>query len=102
MNFTIPDLPERTVKPRDNGLTMMMDKGLSLRQVEDIIASGHQFIDIAKLGFGTSFITNDLEKKLALYKEANIKACFGGTLFEVYVAKGLFDEYRKIVDKHKG
>jgi len=101
MNFIIPDLPERTVKPRDNGLTMFMDKGLSLRQVEDVIAASHQFIDIAKLGFGTSFITNDLEKKLALYKEANIKACFGGTLFEVFVAKGLFDEYRKLLDKYK-
>ncbi len=101
MNFNIPGLPERTIKPRNNGLTMMMDKGLSIRQVEDVLAASHQYIDIAKLGFGTSFITNDLEKKLALYKEADIKACFGGTLFEVFVSKGLFDEYRKLVDQYK-
>jgi len=101
MNFNIPDLPERSVKPRDNGLTMMMDKGLSIREVEDLIEASHQYIDIAKLGFGTSFITNSLEKKLNLYKEANIKACFGGTLFEVFIARGIFDEYRKLVDKYK-
>ena len=101
MNFEIPGLPDRTAKPRDNGLTMMMDKGLSIRQVEDTIAASHQYIDITKLGFGTSMITNDLDTKLSLYKEANIQTCFGGTLFELYYAKGLFDEYRKLIDKYE-
>ena len=95
MNYKIPELPERSQKPRENGLTMILDKGLSCRQVEDLIASSHQYADIAKLGFGTSIITNDLKKKLSLYREANIKTCFGGTLFEVFIARGLFDEYRK-------
>ncbi|MBL4735013.1 MAG: phosphosulfolactate synthase [Flavobacteriales bacterium] len=101
MNFDIPGLPERTVKPRDNGLTMMMDKGLSIREVENTLEASHQHFDIAKLGFGTSVITNDLETKLALYKEANIRTCFGGTLFELFYAKGLFDEYRKLIDKYE-
>jgi phosphosulfolactate synthase len=101
MNYKIPELPERSQKPRENGLTMILDKGLSCRQVEDLIASSHQYSDIAKLGFGTSIITNDLEKKLSLYREANIKTCFGGTLFEVFIARGLFDEYRKYLDKFK-
>ena len=101
MNFKIPGLPDRTAKPRENGLTMMMDKGLSIRQVEDTIAASHQYFDIAKLGFGTSVITNDLDTKLSLYKEANIQPCFGGTLFELYYAKGLFDEYRKLIDKYE-
>lgn len=100
MNFDIPGLPDRTSKPRDNGITMMMDKGLSIRQVEDTIAASHQYFDIAKLGFGTSMITNDLKKKLDLYKAADILPCFGGTLFELFYAKGLFEEYRKLVDKY--
>ena len=100
MNFDIPGLPDRSKKPRENGLTMMMDKGMSIRQVEDTISASHQYIDIAKLGFGTSVITNDLEQKLSLYKEAEIRTCFGGTLFELFFAKGMFDEYRKLIDKY--
>ena len=72
MNFTIPDLPKRTKKARENGLTMMMDKGLSLRQVEDFISSSGLYTDIVKLGFGTAVITKDLEQKLKLYEEADI------------------------------
>jgi len=101
MNFTIPDLPERTKKARDNGLTMMMDKGLSIRQVEDFISSSGPYTDIVKLGFGTALITKDLEQKLKLYEEANIRTYFGGTLFEIFIAKDMFDEYRKLLDKYK-
>ncbi len=79
---------------------MVMDKGLSLRQVEDMIASGGEYIDIVKLGFGTSIITKNLKEKLKLYKEANIKTYFGGTLFELFIAKGMFDDYRKMLDKY--
>ena len=101
MNFNLPDLPVRSEKPRDSGLTMILDKGLSIRQAEDLVSSSHQYADIVKLGFGTSIIANDLQKKLDLYKEANIKTCFGGTLFEVFIAKGLFDDFRKYTDKFK-
>ena len=101
MNFTIPDLPERTRKPRENGLTMMMDKGLSLRQVEDFISSSGDYTDIVKLGFGTALITKNLEQKLKLYEEAGIMTCFGGTLFEIFISRDMFDEYRKLLDKYK-
>ncbi|HHZ65512.1 MAG TPA: phosphosulfolactate synthase, partial [Flavobacteriales bacterium] len=93
-------LPERTTRPRDNGLTMVMDKGLSLREVEDMLSAGGEYIDIVKLGFGTSIITPNLKEKLKLYKEANIKTSFGGTLFELFIAKGMFDDYRIMLDKY--
>ena len=54
MNYTINHLPDRTAKPRDKGITMVMDKGLSLRQVEDFIEVGGQYTDIVKLGWATS------------------------------------------------
>ncbi len=80
---------------------MVMDKGLSLRQAEDMIdASGH-LIDLVKLGFGTSFITPRLKEKIALYHAANIKVYLGGTLFEAFVARGQFKEYRRLLDKLK-
>ena len=58
MNYSLPHIPERPAKPRNNGLTMMMDKGLSVRQVEDFLSSNSEFADIIKLGFGTSFISD--------------------------------------------
>lgn len=101
MDYTFLNLPERTKKTRENGLTMVMDKGLSLREVEDFISTTEEFTDIVKLGFGTAMITKNLEEKLKLYKEANIATYFGGTLFETFVVKGMFDEYRKFLDKYK-
>ena len=101
MNFNLPHIPERTLKPRENGLTMMMDKGLSWRQAENFIDSCGELTDIVKLGFGTSYLAKDLERKLAIYKEAGIKTYLGGTLFEAFIARGMFDDYRKLLDKFK-
>lgn len=101
MNFELPFLPERTQKPRETGLTMMMDKGLSNTQTEYVIDSCGELIDFVKFGFGTSYLTKNLRVKLALYNEANIKCYLGGTLFEVFVARGKFDDYRKLLDELK-
>jgi phosphosulfolactate synthase len=99
MNFKLTHIPERPVKPREKGLTMMMDKGLSVREVEDFIeASGH-LTDLVKFGFGTSFVSNNLETKIKLYQEAGIKTYFGGTLFEAFYVRKALKDYRKLVDK---
>src|SRR5688572_10159297 len=101
MNFNLPYIPERPNKPRERGVTMMMDKGLSLKEVENFIASSGHLTDYVKLGFGTSYVTNQLEEKIKLFKEANTKVYFGGTLFEAFIVRGMFDEYRKLLDKYK-
>ncbi|TKC00557.1 phosphosulfolactate synthase [Pedobacter cryophilus] len=100
MNYTLNNIPERTAKPRQNGLTMVMDKGLSLRQVEDFleVAGGHT--DIVKLGWSTSYVTPNLTEKLKLYRDAGIPVYFGGTLFEAFVIRNQFDDYRKVLDKY--
>lgn len=98
MNFVLPHIPERSAKPRENGLTMMMDKGLSIREAEDFISSSGQLTDLVKLGFGTSFITNQLKEKIKLYQEAKLRVYLGGTLFEAFVARGMFNDYRKILE----
>lgn len=99
MNFELPHIPTRDNQPRENGLTMMMDKGLSLNETENFIASCSHITDIVKLGFGTAFITKDLKEKLKLYKEAGIKTYFGGTLFESFIVRDMFDDYRKLLDQ---
>jgi phosphosulfolactate synthase len=101
MNFTLPYLPEREGKPRQKGLTMMMDKGLSLREAENFCEAADAFTDIVKFGFGTAVITQKLEEKIKVYRKANIRCYFGGTLFEIFVVRGKFDEYRKLIDTYK-
>jgi len=98
-DFKLKNIPERTVKPRQSGLTMVMDKGLSCREVEDFLEVSADKTDIVKLGFGTSAVTPNLDRKIKIYQEANIPIYFGGTLFEAYVIRGQFDDYKKLLDR---
>ncbi len=100
MHFTLKNLPERASKPRDSGLTMVMDKGLSTREVENFLLIAHPYVDMVKLGFGTSYVTPNLDEKIKLYKEYNIPVYFGGTLFEAFVVRDQFQDYRKVLDKY--
>lgn len=101
MNYELGQIPERTQKPRDYGFTMAMDKGLSLREVEDFLDMCSGYVDIVKLGWGTSYVTPKLEEKLNIYREANIPVYFGGTLFEAFIVRNQFDAYRRILDKYQ-
>lgn len=101
MNFNLPHIPERTKQPRESGVTMMMDKGLSVIETEAFIQSSSEFTDLVKFGFGTSMITAGFEEKLNLYKQAGLKCYLGGTLFEAFIARGKFDEFRKLLSKYK-
>lgn len=101
MNYTINNLPERTQKPRDSGITMVMDKGLSLRQVEDFLEVSGSYTDIVKLGWATSYVTPNLNQKIKMYQDAGIPVYFGGTLFEAMIVRGQFDEYCRILDKYR-
>ncbi|MEY2793803.1 MAG: hypothetical protein RJA76_1795 [Bacteroidota bacterium] len=93
MNFNLTQIPERTTKPRQYGLTMVMDKGLSLRDAENFLSVGAPHTDIVKLGFGTSFVTPNLRAKIELYQAHNIPVYFGGTLFEAFIIRNQFDDY---------
>ena len=99
-NYPLQQLPERSEKPREAGLTMVMDKGLSLRQAEDLLEVAIDHIDIIKLGWATSAVTANLEKKLAMYREAGMPYYFGGTLFEAFYIRNQVDDYRKTLDKY--
>jgi len=101
MNYTINNLPERTQKPRDSGITMIMDKGLSIRQAEDFIEVAGAHTDIIKLGWATSYVTPNLDVKIKIYQDAGIPVYFGGTLFEAMIVRGQFDDYCRMLDKYK-
>ena len=76
---------------------MVMDKGLSLQSAENFLDANGTLTDIVKLGFGTSYLTKDLKQKIKLYHDAGMKVYVGGTLFEAFVVRGMFDEYRKLM-----
>lgn len=100
-NFDLPFLPERDVKPREKGITMMMDKGLSLSQARNFAEVASPFTDLVKLGFGTAIITPNLEEKIKLYKSMGLRPYFGGTLFEAFEVRGMFDDYRRLLDRYE-
>lgn len=101
MNFNLTQIPERTKQPRLHGLTMVMDKGLSLRDAENFLSVGAPHTDIVKLGFGTSFVTPNLRAKIELYQQHNIPVYFGGTLFEAFVIRNQFDDYIAMCKDYK-
>lgn len=100
MNYTLTQIPNRIAKPRQSGLTMVMDKGLSLREVEDFLSTSTEYADIIKLGWATSFVTPNLKEKLAIYRDAGLPVYFGGTLFEAFVVRNQFEDYRRLLDKY--
>lgn len=99
MNFSLDHIPDRPKIPRDTGLTMVMDKGLSIRQVENYLESAGEFIDIAKLGFGTSYMTKNLAQKVKVYQDAGINVYVGGTLFEAFYVRNQLDDFLRFNDK---
>lgn len=101
MNFDLPGLPERPGKQRQSGLSMVMDKGLSLRETENFIEQCAPYTDLVKFGFGSSLIANKLPEKIKLYKESGIKVYFGGTLLEAFIIRNKFDDYVRFIDKYK-
>ena len=93
MNFNLSQIPERNKKPRDHGITMVMDKGLSVEEAKNFMSASHPHVDIVKLGFGTSFVTPNLKEKLEVYRSYDIPVYFGGTLFEAFLIRNQFQDY---------
>jgi phosphosulfolactate synthase len=93
MNFNLSQIPDRLQKPRTAGITMVMDKGLSVAEAKNFLSVAYPHVDIIKLGFGTSFVTPTLEEKLEVYRSFNIPVYFGGTLFEAFLIRNQFEDY---------
>ena len=89
------DVPTRAGKPRSRGLTHVIDKGLNLREIEGLFDTAGEYVDIVKLGWGTSYVTNNLEKKIALYRSFATPVVCGGTLFEAVYAQDKLDEFKR-------
>ena len=95
------DVPARPAKPREVGLTHVIDKGLGLRDIEGMFDTAGEYVDIVKLGWGTSYVTNNLEKKIALYRHFETPIVCGGTLFEAVYARDRIDEFKSWLTENR-
>lgn len=95
--FDFIKLPERMSKPRQMGITSVIDKGLSFSATEQLLELSGNYIDIFKLGFGTACLYSEkiLKNKIILLKSAELFVCPGGTLFEIAYSQNAVPEYFK-------
>ena len=93
MNFNLTQMPERVTRPRTKGITMVMDKGLSIEESKNFMSVAYPHVDIVKLGFGTSFVTPNLREKIEAYRSYEVPVYFGGTLFEAFLVRNQFNDY---------
>jgi phosphosulfolactate synthase len=86
------NLPERTAKPRQEGITHVLDRGLSVVDVDGLIEVAGDYVDLVKLGWGTAVATGNLAAKLGRYRDHGVPVMFGGTLTELAMAQDRLDE----------
>ena len=86
-------MPLRNTKPRIEGVTMVMDKGLSLEEARFFVENAVPHVDMIKLGFGTAYVTPRLREKIDVYQNAGIPVYFGGTLFEAFLIRNQLNDY---------
>src|SRR5438477_811252 len=86
------DLPDRSAKPRQQGLTHVLDRGLPVSEIDGLVEVAGDFIDVVNLGWGTPIATGNLEQKVARYRHHNIPVVFGGTLTELAIAQERLDQ----------
>jgi phosphosulfolactate synthase len=84
---------------RDGGLTHVLDKGLGPRAWEDVLETCGDYIDIVKLGWGTAWVTQNLQRKLEVLRGKPV--VIGGTFFEVVYARDKLDEYKRWLRQHR-
>lgn len=101
MNFNLEKIPERTLQPRTNGITMVSDKGLSIADAENLLSVAAPYIDMIKLCFGTGMVTPNLHEKIRLYQSQNVPVFFGGLLFEAFLIRGQLSEFLRMTDAYQ-
>jgi phosphosulfolactate synthase len=87
------DLPARSAKPRERGITHVLDRGLSLAEVDGLVEVAGDAVDLVKLGWGTALATGNLEPKLERYAAHGLPVVLGGTLTELAIAQDRLDRY---------
>lgn len=93
-------LPKRTSKPRKIGISNLVDNGYGLRQLDDVLSFCHPYVDIAKLGWASAYVTNNLRGKVSLYSKYDIMTCFGGMMFEICWWQKKWEAYHDFMQEY--
>ena len=88
------DLPARPAKPREHGLTHVIDTGLATVEAEGLMRSAGEYVDLVRLGWGSAYVTGDLQSKIDCYRSHGVPVMLGGTLTELAWATGRLDGLR--------
>lgn len=91
-------LPGRPARPRQVGITHVIDKGMCTSDVEGLFEIADGLVDVVKLGWGTGYVVRNLRAKLDIYRSAGVPVVLGGTFWEACFAQGKTEEYRRLVD----
>lgn len=86
------DLPARAQKPRESGLTHVLDKGLPADALESLLAQVGHLVDVIKIGWGISYVDPTTKARIALCDAAGVTVSLGGTLLEIAAAQGRVGE----------
>jgi phosphosulfolactate synthase len=93
------DLPERPPKPREEGVTHVIDTGLSAFEAEGLMSMAAEYVDLVRLGWGSAYVTRDVRRKIDCYRSAGVPAALGGTLTELAWLHGRVDELTGWLDE---
>jgi phosphosulfolactate synthase len=88
------DLPARPAKPRESGMTHVIDVGLSPQEADGLMKTSAEYIDLIRLGFGSAYVTGALREKIDLYRQHGVPVALGGTLTELAWLQGRVDGLR--------
>lgn len=91
-------VPVRSEKPRETGLTVVIDNGVSLRTIEDLVETAADFVDFVKFGWCTGALIPTLDRKIEVLRSCGIGYWFGGTMFEAAYAQDKLDDYSRWLD----
>lgn len=94
-------LPQRSIKPRTAGWSMLIDTGVAFNHFQDIVASFSEYIDFVKFGWGTSLVTPMLEMKIDCLQQHGVQYLFGGTLFEKFYFQRRVDEFHDYCKRYR-
>jgi phosphosulfolactate synthase len=87
-------LPPRTAKPRKQGLTHVIDTGLSTVEAEGLMKSAADYVDLVRLGWGSAYVTRDVREKIERYRHHGVPVMLGGTLTELAWLHSRVEELR--------
>src|ERR671927_954827 len=93
------DLPERPPKPREEGVTHVIDTGLSAFEAEGLMSMAAEYVDLVRLGWGSAYVTRDVRAKIERYRAAGVPVMLGGTLTELAWLRGKVDGLTEWLDE---